>query len=175
MKEATYRNRLLILKECQKNGEHRDSVSQIIYVHQKIIYKVCKTYRNTPEDQEDLFQEIVYQLWKSYPSFMGASKISSWMYRIALNTAIAIYRKPKLPVVYVDKLPEQTHAMHPVSENEERLFDALRTLNDTDKALISLYLEDFTYQEIAAITGITESNTGVRLNRIKQKLKETIN
>lgn len=144
--------------------------------YQNIIYRICKMYRDTREEQEDLFQEIVYQLWKSYPSFKGESKISSWIYRIALNTAIAIYRKPKLPVIYVDKIPEQIHSgmEQRVSENEERLFDALRTLNDTEKALISLFLDDFTYHEIAAITGITESNTGVRLNRIKTKLKNKL-
>jgi RNA polymerase sigma factor (sigma-70 family) len=144
--------------------------------YQKIIYKVCKMYRDSREDQEDLFQEIVYQLWKSYPFFKGESKISSWIYRIALNTAIAVYRKPKLPVDYIDKMPElpDDGTEQQVSENEERLFDALRTLNDTEKALISLYLDDFTYQEIAAITGITESNTGVRLNRIKNKLKNIL-
>ena len=145
----------------------------LIHEYQKIIYRVCKMYRETREDQEDLFQEIVYQLWKSYPSFKGESKISSWMYRIALNTAIAIFRKRKLPVKCAEKLPEDLYseATNTVSENEERLFEALRTLNDADKALISLFLEGFTYQEMAAITGITESNTGVRLNRIKNKLK----
>ena len=149
---------------------------KLIHDYQKIIYKICKMYRDIREDQEDLFQEIVYQLWKSYPSFNRESKISSWIYRIALNTAIAIYRKPKLPVGYVDKMPESIDSgiEHQVSENEERLFDALRTLNDTEKALISLYLDDFTYHEIAAITGITESNTGVRLNRIKTKLKNIL-
>ena len=149
---------------------------QSIHTYQKIIYKICKMYRDSREDQEDLFQEIVYQLWKSYPSFKSESKISSWIYRIALNTAIAIYRKPTLPVDYVDKIPEQIHTgmEQPVSENEERLFEALRTLNDTEKALISLYLDDFSYHEIAAITGITESNTGVRLNRIKTKLKNIL-
>jgi RNA polymerase sigma-70 factor (ECF subfamily) len=98
------------------------------------------------------------------------------MYRIALNTAIAVYSKRKLPVDCDDKMPEQMHSDIPehVSENEERLFQALRTLNDTDKALISLFLEGFTYQEIAAITGIKETNKGVRLNRIKNKLKEIL-
>jgi RNA polymerase sigma-70 factor (ECF subfamily) len=147
-----------------------------IHNYQKIIYKVCKMYRDSKEDQEDLFQEIVYQLWKSYPAFKSESKISSWIYRIALNTAMAIYRKPKLAVDYVDEIPEQ---IYPGSEkkatvNEERLFAALRKLNDAEKALISLYLEDFSYQEIAEIIGISESNTGVRLNRIKNKLKEII-
>jgi len=147
-----------------------------IHDYQKMIHKICKMYRDSREDQEDLFQEIVYQLWKSYPNFKRESKISSWIYRIALNTAMAIYRKPKLLVDYVDKIPEQAHTgiAQQVSENEEILFDALRTLNNTDKALISLFLEDFSYQEIAAITGITESNTGVRLNRIKIKLKNIL-
>lgn len=160
----------------KKSDRTETTFLKVIYDYQKIIYKVCKTYRDSREDQEDLFQEIVYQLWKSYPTFKGESKISSWMYRIALNTAMANYRKPKLPVDYVDKIPEQIHpgTGQQVSENEERLFNALRTLNDTEKALISLYLDDFTYQEIAAITGITESNTGVRLNRIKTKLKNIL-
>lgn len=148
----------------------------LIHENQRIIYKICKTYRDSREDQEDLFQEIVYQLWKSFPSFKGESKISSWMYRIALNTALAIYRKQKLRVDYMDKMPEQIHSDVPqqVSENEERMFRALRTLNDTEKALISLFLEDFSYHEIAMIMGITETNTGVRLNRIKNKLKQIL-
>ena len=147
-----------------------------IHDYQKLIYKVCKMYRDSKEDQEDLFQEIVYQLWKSYQSFKGESKISSWIYRIALNTAMAIYRKPKLAVEYVEEIPEQIHmgSEMNVSENEERLFAALRTLRDSEKALMSLYLEDLTYQEIAEITGISESNTGVRLNRIKNKLKQIL-
>lgn len=144
-----------------------------VYDYQKIIYKVCKLYRDIKEDQEDLFQEIVYQLWKSYPSFKGESKISSWIYRIALNTAMAIYRKPKLTIDYFDEISGQNQAGSgkEVSENEERLFAALRKLNDAEKALISLYLDEFSYQEISKILGISESNVGVRLNRIKSKLK----
>ena len=71
-----------------------------IQQHQNIIYKVCNLYRDRREDQEDLFQEIVYQLWKAYPGFKGESKLSTWMYRIALNTAIAAYRKPKFDITY---------------------------------------------------------------------------
>ena len=144
-----------------------------IHDYQKIIYKVCKVYRNNKKDQEDLFQEIVYQLWKSYPSFKGESKISSWIYRITLNTAMAIYRKGKPGIDYYEEFPEQIHPTteKSVSENAERLFWALRKLNDAEKALMSLYLEDFSYQEIAEIVGISESNVGVKLNRIKNKLK----
>jgi RNA polymerase sigma factor (sigma-70 family) len=148
-----------------------------IHDHQKIISKVCRIYRNRREDQQDLFQEIVYQLWKSYPSFKGEAKISTWMYRVALNTSMAIYRKQTLPLDYRDEFGEHLHPSSSeavVSENEERLFLALRTLNDADKAVISLFLEDFNYQEIAEITGLSESNVGVRLNRIKNKLKKIL-
>jgi RNA polymerase sigma-70 factor (ECF subfamily) len=148
----------------------------LIYDYQKIIYKICRLYRDNKEDQEDLFQEIVYQLWKSYPGFKRESKVSSWMYRIALNTAIAIYRKSEISVDYYQEFPEHLHLSDEknISENEERLFCALRKLNDPEKAVISLYLEDFNYQEIAAITGLSESNVGVRLNRIKTKLKQIL-
>lgn len=149
---------------------------KVIHDFQKIIYKICRVYRDSREDQEDLFQEIVYQLWISYPSFKGESKVSSWIYRIALNTAIAIYRKSKILIDYYQEFPEhiQPSDEKTISENEERLFWALRKLNDSEKAVISLYLEGFNYQEIAEITGLSESNVGVRLNRIKNKLKEIL-
>lgn len=148
----------------------------IVHANQKIIYKTCRLYRNRREDQEDLFQEIVYQLWKSYPGFKRESKVSTWIYRVALNTAIAIYRKSKISIDYFEEFPEHIHPSHEktISENEERLFWALRKLNDSEKAIISLYLEDFNYQEIAEITGLSESNVGVRLNRIKNKLKQIL-
>ena len=149
---------------------------EVIHDHQRIVHKVCRVYRDNKEDQEDLFQEIIYQLWKSYSGFKGESKISSWIYRIALNTAIAVYRKSKISIDYYEDFPEHIHPSNDktISENEERLFWALRQLNDSEKAVISLYLEDFSYQEIAAITGLSESNVGVRLNRIKNKLKEIL-
>ena len=149
---------------------------EVIHDHQRIVHKVCRVYRDNKEDQEDLFQEIIYQLWKSYSGFKGESKISSWIYRIALNTAIAVYRKSKISIDYYEEFPEHIHPSNDktISENEERLFWALRQLNDSEKAVISLYLEDFSYQEIAAITGLSESNVGVRLNRIKNKLKQIL-
>jgi RNA polymerase sigma factor (sigma-70 family) len=147
-----------------------------IHENQNIINKVCRMYRNTREDQQDLFQEIVYQLWKSYPGFRREAKISSWIYRIALNTAIAVYRKGQLPIKYLEEFPEpvQSSGEKTVSENEERMFEAFRRLNNPEKAIISLYLDDFSYKEIAEITGLSETNVGVRLNRIKIKLKEIL-
>nr|WP_294903264.1 sigma-70 family RNA polymerase sigma factor [uncultured Lacibacter sp.] len=150
---------------------------QHIQTNQKIIYKVCHLYRDTKEDQEDLFQEIVYQLWKAYPGFKGEAKPGTWIYRVALNTALAVYRKQQLNISYPDQFPELEAYTSEInsSEKEELLFRALRTLSDSEKAVISLYLEDFSYEEIAAITGLSENNVGVRLNRIKNKLKQRIN
>ncbi len=140
--------------------------------HEGILHKICRLYRDTPEDREDLFQEIVYQLWKSYPSFQGQAKLSSWIYRIALNTALASFRKKSPKVSYPDTLPDHVAVSAPaLTEQQEQLFRALQQLSDAEKAIITLYLEDLTYQEIAAITGIDVNYVGVKLNRIKTKLK----
>lgn len=149
---------------------------KIVEDNQGIIYKVCKMYRDTREDQEDLFQEIVLQLWKSYPKFRGESKVSTWMYRIALNTAIAIFRKNKIELEFNEKIPKEHHSKYieTPSENEERLFEAIRTLNKAERAIIALYLEDYSYNEIGEITGITENYVGVKISRIKEKLKNIL-
>jgi RNA polymerase sigma factor (sigma-70 family) len=149
---------------------------EIIHTHQKIIYKVSRMYRDGVEDREDLFQEIVYQLWKSYPDFKGDAKVSSWMYRIALNTAMAVYRKKKPTIEYGGEIPEMAYRSDEsnVSENEERLFQALKFLDNGEKAIISLYLDDLNYKEISELLGISENNVGVRLNRIKAKLKKIL-
>ena len=149
------------------------SFLKIVEDHQGIIYKVCKMYRDSGEDQEDLFQEIVLQLWKAFPNFRKESKVSTWMYRIALNTAIAIFRKNKIELEFNAGIPGE-HALsdtEELSENEERMFEAIRTLNKAERALIALYLEDYPYREIAEITGITENYVGVKISRIKEKLK----
>ncbi|MHA4740062.1 RNA polymerase sigma factor [Dyadobacter sp. MSC1_007] len=139
--------------------------------HQRIIHKVSRMYRNTREDQQDLFQEIVYQLWRAFPQFRQEAKVSTWIYRIALNTAMASYRKQKLSIALAEHPPDLAEVEEPVSEREEWLFRALRTLSESERALTSLYLEDYSYAEIASITGISENYVGVKLNRIKEKLK----
>jgi RNA polymerase sigma factor (sigma-70 family) len=148
----------------------------VTHAYQNIIYKICSIYRVQKVDREDLFQEIVFQIWKSFPGFKGESKISTWIYRISINTAIAVYRKQKGKIDYYDEFPEHAHipVENEPSENEERLFYSLQKLSDSEKAIISLYLDDFSYREIAKITGLTETNVGVRLNRIKLKLKEIL-
>lgn len=147
-----------------------------IQQHQGILHKLCRLYRDSPEDREDLFQEMIYQLWKSFPSFEGNAKISTWIYRIALNTALAGFRKRSIPVTYTDTLPD----VPMVPENnttlqQDQLFAALKQLSDAEKAIIALYLDDMSYQEIAGIIGIEENYVGVKLNRIKTKLKNILN
>ncbi|MBC9931010.1 RNA polymerase sigma factor [Chitinophaga qingshengii] len=144
----------------------------ILRQHEGILHKICRLYRDTPEDREDLFQEMVYQLWRSYPSFQGEAKVSSWIYRIALNTALASFRKKMPEVTYPDRLPDDSAISVPVfTDQQEQLFQALQQLNDGEKALMTLYLEDLSYQEIAAIIGIEPNYVGVKINRIKSKLK----
>ncbi len=148
--------------------------------NQNIVHKVCTLYTNNRQDHKDLFQEITIQLWKAYPRFRGESKFSTWMYRVALNTAITLYRKSKKKVSTqdYDSVIFKIQA-DPYDETEERqlklLYEAVRGLGDIDKALVFLYLEDKDYNEIAETLGITEVNARVKMNRIKNKLRTILN
>ncbi|MBD1427900.1 MULTISPECIES: RNA polymerase sigma factor [Sphingobacterium] len=148
----------------------------LIKEHQGIIYKICQLYRDVKEDREDLFQEITFQLWKSRQTFKSDSKISTWVYRIALNTAIAAFRKKRHAVEYLPHLPDfpEETPNDDMVLRQERLFAALKQLNDSDKAIVTLYLEDLSYQQIADIIGISETYVGVKLNRIKAKIQKII-
>jgi RNA polymerase sigma factor (sigma-70 family) len=147
---------------------------EIIQEHAGLIYKVAKVYTYNKEDEQDLYQEVVYQLWKSFASFRAESKISTWMYRIALNTAIAHLNKEKrkgnhLPID--EYLLNKTGPGDTLQEERiEILYDQIKQLNTIEKGVILLYLEGKTYEEIAAITGFTATNVGTRLGRIKQKI-----
>lgn len=145
-----------------------------IQQHQGILHKLCRLYRDTREDREDLFQEMIYQLWKSYSSFEGHARISTWIYRIALNTALATFRRKQPRITYTDQLPEMSGSSPGATEQQEQLFAALKQLSDAEKAIIALYLEDMSYQEIADIIGIDENYVGVKLNRIKSKIKNIL-
>jgi RNA polymerase sigma-70 factor, ECF subfamily len=137
-------------------------------------------YCHDRQDSEDLFQEIVLQLWKSYSGFKGESKVSTWMYRVALNTAITRLRKAK-------RRPDSQRIIHDnvnVADGENDRLDlqydaelqlAINTLNKFDRALMMLYLDEKSYGEISEIMSITESNAGVKINRIKNKLKSILN
>lgn len=139
--------------------------------NQGIIHKICKVYTNNPSDYEDLFQEIMLQLWVSIHSYKGEAKLTTWMYKVALFTALTRLKKEK-KIQFV----EEREAHHVVTEDdlqldEDELLRAIKQLKDADKALIFLYLEEKTYAEMAEIMGLTESNIGVRINRIKSRIK----
>ncbi|GGW33236.1 RNA polymerase sigma factor [Arenibacter certesii] len=148
--------------------------------NQNIVHKVCTLYTNDRDAHNDLFQEITIQLWKAYPKFRGDSKFSTWMYRVALNTAITLYRKSKksVPTLDYDSVNFKISAdeYDPTEEQQLKLmYNALKELGDIDKALVFLYLEDKNYTEIAETLGITEVNARVKMNRIKNKLKTILN
>lgn len=143
------------------------------------IHKVCGIYSREGENKQDLFQEIVLQLWRSYPSFRNEAKINTWVYRVALNTAISNFRRViKSPEnVMLDEETMQLADTSYFNEEQEKLQvlkAAIDKLNGIEKALIMLYLDEKTYDEIADIMGITNSNVGVKLNRIKSKLTKII-
>ena len=148
--------------------------------NQNIVHKICTFYTNNPHDHKDLFQEITIQLWRAYPSFRGDSKFSTWMYRVALNTAITLYRKSKRSIKTQDyekiSFKIEYEDYNPTADKQVKLlYEAVKQLNSIDKALVFLYLEEKTYEEIADTLGITNVNARVRMSRIKDKLKRIVN
>lgn len=151
---------------------------ELVNQNKGIIHKVTKMYMNRVEDQEDLFQEIVGQLWKAYPTFKGNSKFSTWMYRVALNTAIVFFKKEhkkpdKIGLDYEFDIADVNDS-HEKEEKLAYLYKAVQELNQIEKALIFLYLEDLSHREIAENLGISEINARVKLNRTKEKLQQII-
>jgi RNA polymerase sigma-70 factor (ECF subfamily) len=158
-----------------KNPIEKEFLEQV-RSHQNIIHKICFVYCKNKIDKQDLYQEIILQLWKSYPSFQRRSAFSTWMYRVALNTAISTTRKfwfftdtgglPEIP--YTDE------AMSDLSEDIRLLHMAILQLDKIERAIILLWLENDSYEEIAEMTGISIKNVSVKLVRIKSKLAEIL-
>lgn len=150
-----------------------------IETHRGILFKIAKMYMDNYDDQKDLFQEIMYQLWKAYPSFQGKSEFSTWMYRVALNTAIVFLKseKKKEFISRDDNLQNIKIKEENNSEEEHKIklmYDAIHLLNPIDKALIFYYLEDYSGKQIAQQMGLSEVNIRVKLNRAKTKLSEIV-
>ncbi|HYG38558.1 MAG TPA: sigma-70 family RNA polymerase sigma factor [Cytophagales bacterium] len=151
----------------------------LINSHSRLLYKICNLYCDEAEDRKDMFQEIVLQLWKAFPSFRNESSVSTWMYRIGLNTAVSNFRKVSKGVFKtsisdaVFQVPNPGD-FYPESDQIIALHKAISELNTIEKAVVMLYLEEKSYEEIAEILGITKSNVGVKLLRIKGKLEKTL-
>jgi RNA polymerase sigma-70 factor, ECF subfamily len=151
---------------------------ELVNRHKGILYKICNIYFIRDPNKEDYYQEILIRLWKSYPGFRNESSFSTWLYRVALNTAIDIVRKqslrPRHTALSKDEfsIPEPEQSIE--SDKRNKLYQSINYLSDVEKAIIILYLEDYSYKEIAEIIGISESNTGVRINRIKNQLTKML-
>lgn len=149
----------------------------LIEDHKKIIYKVSNAYCRNAEDRKDLFQEIVLQLWRSSGKYDASYKFSTWMYRIALNVAISFYRQEKrritdaLPIDEIDVIDDRVESVE-MTDNVRMLYGFIDGLDELNKALIILYLEENSYKTIAEILGITETNVATKLGRIKKKLQQ---
>ncbi len=156
----------------------KDKFISVIKDNQNLIFKICYSYCSNSEDQKDLQQEILIQLWNSFRKFDGRVKISTWIYRIALNTAISFYRKDsrhKEKTVTIDASIISLSIFEPDSKHDEKitlLYKFIERLNEMDKALILLYLDDNSYKDMAEILGISETNVATKISRVKKHLKE---
>ncbi|MDT0557397.1 sigma-70 family RNA polymerase sigma factor [Ichthyenterobacterium sp. W332] len=162
------------------NKELEHNFVELLKQHQNIVHKVCRLYTNNKDEHNDLFQEITIQLWRAFPKFRGDSKFSTWMYRVGLNTAITLYRKSKRRIKTYELEPLQFKLKSDEYDDTEEeqlkaLYKAVHQLNDIEKALVLLYLEDKDYREISETLGITEVNARVKMNRVKTKLRTILN
>ena len=147
---------------------------ELLKAHGGIIHKVASMYCDSDSDREDLQQEIAYQLWKSFGSFRRESAPSTWMYRVALNTALTRFRRRGPSLIFRERLPEPDVPPEDAAPPKERLMAAIRCLPRGDRALMALFLEDMSHREIGEILGLSENNVGVKLHRIKNKLKNLL-
>jgi RNA polymerase sigma factor (sigma-70 family) len=155
----------------------KDHFLQLIEQHKGIIYKVSRSYGKNEADKEDLFQEIVIRLWSAFDRYNDQYKLSTWMYRIALNVAISFYRKERKRIESESPLTESMTEIadetgEELNENIRVLQQFISELRELDKALMILYLESKSYKEIADILGITETHVATRISRIKELLKQ---
>ena len=144
--------------------------------HKKILYKVCHSYCRNPGDRDDLAQEIIVQLWRSFRAFDERARFSTWMYRIALNVAISFYRRESVRTRYV--VPGSEHLLEAVDQTANRseevqvLYQWIEGLDPLHKALVILYLDGNNYQEIADVLGISQTNVATKINRLKETLRQ---
>lgn len=153
---------------------------ELLEKNQNLVHKVCRIYTNDLDSHRDLFQEICIQLWKSYGKFRGDAKFTTWMYRVALNTALTLRRKNAKHHHHADVndwVERLAYSPYDPAEAEQikLMYHAISQLPEVEKALVFLYLEDKNYTEISSLLGITEVNARVKINRIKNKLKKVLN
>jgi RNA polymerase sigma factor (sigma-70 family) len=158
--------------------EQQQEFQTLVDRHRKILYKICNSYCRNREDREDLAQEIVVQLWRSFGTFDERARFSTWMYRIGLNVAISFYRKESARTRYI--LSDEGQLLTAVDETADQsseiqaLHQFIATLDPLDKALVLLYLDGNGYLEIADVLGISETNVATKINRMKQRMRQEL-
>ena len=156
-----------------------DFYTSYILPYAGIIIKICRAYTNTQEDFEDYYQEVCLQIWRSSPNFNEESEWSTWVYKISLNVCLTLLKKKKNNMQHFasDYLPPEMVEDSKAFQDEalNQLYDAIRQLTEVDRAVIMLYLEEKKYHEIAEIIGTNTNNIGVRIKRIKTRLKKLLN
>lgn len=160
------------------NQDDEQSFLSLVEHHKGIVYKVSDAYAKTKNDKKDLFQEIMLSLWKAYPSFKGNSKISTWVYKVSLYTAITNYRSEKKQIKYEQIYHDYTGASDSFSDDCDDqvkfLYEAVAKLSSVDKAIVLLLLEEKSYKEISQIIGLKPTAVAMRINRAKDKLMSLV-
>lgn len=155
-----------------------DFYTSSILPYAGIIIKICRAYTNTQEDFEDYYQEVCLQIWRSRVNFKETAEWSTWIYRLTLNVCLTLLKKKKNSHQHFasDYLPVELSEESPAFADEavNQLYDAIRQLSEVDRGVILLYLEEKSYQEIADIIGTNPNNIGVRIKRIKERLKKIL-
>lgn len=170
-----------MLEQLVMRDTPQHAFSALLEQRQAIIYKIARTYCWDAEDRRDLIQEIHAQLWRAYPKYDASRRFSTWLYRIALNVAISHVRSASYHKQHLTSLDEQSLSNIPAPDIEEpdarlrTLQNILRQLDALNRALLLLYLEERSYQEIAEVLGISETNVATKISRLKQKLRASAN
>jgi len=168
------------MKNYEMQNQAERTFEQVLEDNKERIYRICRIYAVSPVEPQDLFQEVVFQVWKSFSTFKGKSNISTWIYRIALNVC---YRskmnleKKNTKTVRLESIQFEPAESTPDKNQQEKyqaLQDCISSLNESDRAIIILYLEELPYKEIAAITGLTENHIAVKMKRIRKMLFDCI-
>lgn len=158
-------------------GNIKQQFEEQIREHEPLLHKVCRMYATATVDRQDLFQDIIVQLWQAYPKFKGEAKFSTWLYRVAINTAISGRRKKKdfvtsyEPANLPAHLGEEDGNHNEDEQRLQQLHNAVNRLNEVEKAIVMLYMEDNSYEEMEAVLGISGATLRVKMNRIKEKLR----
>jgi RNA polymerase sigma factor (sigma-70 family) len=164
------------LREQMATPELQERFQTVVDQHKKILYKVCNSYCRNRDDRDDLAQEIIIQLWRSFGKFDERYRFSTWMYRIALNVAISFYRRENTRTRYV--ISDEEHLLEAIDETKDQpeeirlLYEFIGGLDPLNKALVLLYLDGNNYQEIAEVLGISETNVATKISRLKSKMKQ---